>query len=324
MSLKSVEIDFNRMYEPRDIIEVIADNIRKTRNPLGLSNSAINTWWKDLGIKREGTTMLFTGLMYQLIPYIQNMTKRLESYETSWLKDKVGMVRILPKFLFRLFFGKPISREVKERFDNIVKNIARLLMKAGVDFCYKPEVDNYSGILLYDLGDIDSFKEHAKYVVSTLKNAGIKEVITVDPHTTYAFRVLYPKLIGEEIKAYTYFEVLNRYGIEGESNLKITIHDPCFYGRYLKVSDIPREVLSDLGVEIKETENHGKLTICCGGPLESLYPSYAKELGRRRVEELRKTGCPVIGMCPICLANLERAGLEIRDLSELLSEIILK
>jgi len=324
MSLEGPKVDFSRMYEPKDIIELIADNVRKTRNPLGLSNSAINTWWKDLGIKREGTTMLFTGLMYQLIPYIENMTKRLESYETSWLKDKVGMAKMLPKFLLRLLFGKPISKEVKERFDNIVKNIARLLMKASVDFCYKPEVDNYSGILLYDLGDIDGFKEHARYVVSSLKEAGVKEVITVDPHTTYAFRVLYPKLIGEEIKAYTYFETLSQHSIEGKSDLKITIHDPCFYGRYLKVSDVPRVILSNLGVEVRETENHGKLTICCGGPLESLYPSYAKELGKRRVEELKKTGCPIIGMCPICLANLGRAGIEIKDLSELLSEIILK
>ena len=323
MSSNDFKIDLNRMYKPRDIIELIADNIRKTRNPLGLSNSAINTWWKNLRIKREGTSMLFTGLMYQLVPYIENMTRYLEKYEASWLKDKIGMAKMVPKFLLRSLFGKPVSKEVKKRFDNIVRNIAQLLIRVNVDFCYKPEVDNYSGILLYDLGDIDSFKNHATYVISSLKKAGIKEVITVDPHTTYAFRVLYPKLIGEEIKAYTYFEVISKCDIKGKSNLKITIHDPCFYGRYLKVSDVPRDILRRLGVKIEETENHGKLTICCGGPLESLYPSYAKELGRRRIEELKKTGYPIVGMCPICLANLGRAGAEVKDLSEVLSKIIL-
>ena len=35
------------MYNPRDIIDLIAANVRKTRNPFGVPGSQINTWWKD-------------------------------------------------------------------------------------------------------------------------------------------------------------------------------------------------------------------------------------------------------------------------------------
>jgi hypothetical protein len=34
------------MYNPRYIIDVLADNIRKTRNPFGAGNGTVNKWWK--------------------------------------------------------------------------------------------------------------------------------------------------------------------------------------------------------------------------------------------------------------------------------------
>ena len=35
-----------RMYNPRDIIDLIAANVRKTRNPFGVPGSQFNTWWR--------------------------------------------------------------------------------------------------------------------------------------------------------------------------------------------------------------------------------------------------------------------------------------
>ncbi|HEB51425.1 MAG TPA: (Fe-S)-binding protein, partial [Desulfobulbus sp.] len=35
---------------------------------------------------------------------------------------------------------------------------------------------------------------------------------------------------------------------------------------------------------------------------------------------LQATGRPLVTMCPICLANLRRAGAEVMDLSTLLAE----
>ena len=324
MSEVEVKIEMNAMYDPFIIIELMASNLKKTRNPLGLSNDKINTWWKGLDIPKEGETMLYTGLMYPLIPYIEFMTKKLEGYEKSFMKKFIGLAKYVPKPLFRMLFGKPISKEEKERFDNIVRTIAKLLLKAGVDYFYNPELDIYSGILLYDLGDIDGFIQHAEYVVSRLKEAGVKKVITVDPHTTFALKELYPKYINADLEVQTYFEVLNSANIEATSDASVTIHDPCFYGRYLKLSLIPRELLKKLGVKIVDVKNSMEYTVCCGGPLESLYPTYSKQIAERRVAELKKTGLPIIAMCPICLANLKRGGLVAEDLSEFLAKILLK
>ena len=58
------------MFNPRDIIDLIAANVKKTRNPFGVPNSQLNTWWRGLpGFTRQpGDPLLLTGLMYQAIP----------------------------------------------------------------------------------------------------------------------------------------------------------------------------------------------------------------------------------------------------------------
>ncbi len=137
----------------------------------------------------------------------------------------------------------------------------------------------YSGILLYDLGDLRYFKEHAKYVAKVLKENKVTKIITVDPHTTYALKVLYPKYIHISFDVVTYLELLN---LEGDVSKKVTLHDPCFYGRYLEISDCPRRLLKGIGVEVMDLQRNGKFTHCCGGPAESLSPKLADEIRKKK------------------------------------------
>ena len=110
-----------------------------------------------------------------------------------------------------------------------------MLTKSGVDFFYHPEMDFYSGILLYDLGDQEGFVEHARFVARTLKLHGVQKIITVDPHTTYALKELYPKYTGVSFEVQPYFALLRPDEVSrGNGRPPVAIHDPCFYGRYLK------------------------------------------------------------------------------------------
>ena len=43
------------MYKPRDIIELIADNVKKTGNPFGAPNKVINGWWKNVPLPGKVT-----------------------------------------------------------------------------------------------------------------------------------------------------------------------------------------------------------------------------------------------------------------------------
>ncbi|MCK5311578.1 MAG: (Fe-S)-binding protein, partial [Desulfobacteraceae bacterium] len=117
-----------------------------------------------------------------------------------------------------------------------------------------------------------------------------------------------------------YFELLDLE--PKECGLEVTMHDPCFFGRYLKVSDIPRKVLSNMGITTSEIRNQGEFTSCCGGPAESLSPNLSNEIMKKRVEELKEPGSPIIAYCPICLGHLKKSGANVEDLSTLLARHI--
>ena len=305
------------MFDPREIIEVIASNVRKTRNPFGVPGSVINTWWRDLPLRREGDALLFTGLMYQSVPYIEQTTRYLARLEDTRWARAIRYGRVVPSFLVGLGFRFLTATQEKKKFNGMVRDIAKILVKCNVDFFYRPELDHYSGILLYDLGDDEGFSRHAAFVAKKLKARGIKKLITVDPHTTYAMKVLYPKYTGESFQVKTYFELATIRAKGGKK--QVTLHDPCFYGRYLGLSDVPRKVIENLGMEHLPVRNSGIFTSCCGGPAESVSPKLTKEVLGRRVDELKATGAPVVSMCPICLGNLLGSGVEAEDLSTLIA-----
>ncbi len=310
------------MYNPRHIIDLIAINVRKTGNPFGVPAAMINQWWKGVpqGTRREGDALLFTGLMYQSIPYIENTTRYLERFEgTPWagyLKFS-KYTRYVPNWLVGWAFVCLTSRAERRKYNGIVQGIYRILKKAQVDFFYRPELDGYSGILLYDLGDHQGFIRHARAMAKNLKLHGVKKIITVDPHTTYALKVLYPKYAGASFEVQTYFELIDFKA--GNGHPPVAVHDPCFYGRYLDLSEVPLKVLHNLGVGCVEVRRSGNFTHCCGGPAESVSPALTREILGHRVEELKATGAPVVTMCPICLANLTKAGVEVEDLSSLIA-----
>jgi Fe-S oxidoreductase len=311
------------MFNPRDIIDLIAANVKKTRNPFGVPSSRINTWWKGSPgfTRRPGDALLFTGLMYQAIPYIEATTRYLERLEGSRGADFLRFARFsryIPGFLVGWGFSLLTSKAEKQQFNGILHSIRRLLEKSEVGFFYRPEMDFYSGILLYDLGDQQGFEEHARLVARTLKLHGVDKIITVDPHTTYALKELYPKYTGVSFEVQPYFTLLNLEPASSNGRPPVTLHDPCFYGRYLKLSDGPRRLLTDLGLKYVDVRNCGEFTSCCGGPAESVSPALNREILGHRVEELQATGAPVVTFCPICLANLLKAGLPVEDLANYL------
>jgi len=308
------------MYNPQDIIDLIADNVKKTKNPFGIPKFMANTWWKNTTVGRDGDALLFTGLMYQFVPYIDKTTHYLELYEDTDWANYLPYTKYIPKILSGVGLALLTSGKEKKASNKILHNIVRILKKSNVDFCYKPELDDYSGILLYDLGDQDGFVQHAKFVAANLKKAGIKKIITVDPHTTYALKVLYPKYTGENFEVKTYFELINFSSNNGSR--RITLHDPCFYGRYLELSDVPQNVLGKLDIECVNVRNSGEFTNCCGGPGASISPKLSKEILDRRVEELTSTGLPIIAMCPICLGNIRKTGANVEDLSTLIGRYV--
>ncbi len=297
------------MIKPKNLIRLLSTNIKKSGNPVGIADREINTWWRDVEIKRNGKWLLFTGLLYQIVPYAEVIARFFEKIEDTFIQDFVQVLNLFSKYPLRLL----IDRKLKNHVDIIIQGIYEILENNGVDVYYIPEADGYSGILLHDLGMDEMFEEHAKAVLDRLERIGARKIITIDPHTTYALKMLYPKKF--EIKAY--FEVID---VSGECDQDVVIHDPCYYGRYLCISDAYRKVLRNIGIRYTDVKNSGKLTSCCGGLMNVISPKISKEIAKLRLEELGDK--KIVTLCPICLENLRRLGADVEDFALLLKRCI--
>jgi len=307
---------------------MLIDNVRRYKFPLPIEAKVLTSWANELKIPRDKEVILYTGGLYQLIPYVESTVNYLEGLEGRrgvGIAVKIG--KALGKVIdFTKIVAKP-SKDVIRRQEDILKAIAKALGKINIDFGYLYEEEPYSGILLHDLGMRDEFEKHARFVVNLFKEKGIKKVITIDPHSTYALKHLYPKFLGAiDFDVISYIEILARSNFEGKCrDLTYVIHDSCIYARYENLIDELRSVIDALGVRYIEPENSRELTYCCGGPIEMLSPRLAKKIAERRTNELKKYGKKVVVACPICYVNLKRTAkgeLEIHDLSEIIARCL--
>ena len=311
------------MYKPQFVTRFVKESIARSGNPLGIHPSELR-WWDGLKLSepKSGRRILFTGMLYQLSPYLSRIAGMLLRFEETFIERAAESLLQFPLLqrLLSMHISR-VSREEKEYYNGIVKKIALNLLKRKIEYTYDPRLDLYSGILLHDLGLENEFVNHASRVAKVLNEGEVWEVITIDPHTTYALKVLYPEYINFEIQVKTYFELLEKRSNSITKPEKmyeaITLHDPCYYGRYLELSDVPRRILETFGIEIIEVRNSGKLTSCCGGPVESFSPNLSGAMAKHRAEEL-DFGCKMVTMCPICLSNFRRVKAPFVDFAELL------
>jgi len=310
----------------RDIVGLMVDNLDKRGSVFPLSAKKANRWTEGLDIPRGGETVIYTGAMYQLLPYIVAMVGLLARVENTFLARFVFLGRFANKFVnLSAIAARPKKAEVK-RYNQILRNVAQLLQQADVEFGYLYEDDMYAGALAHDMGVDGSLRTHAERVTAMLRERGVKKVITLDPHTTNMFRSVYPTMIdGFDIEVKSYLEILAEAGSEPLRRIgeDVVIHDSCLYARSEGVIEEPRQLLERAGYTLKEPRESRVLTYCCGGPIEALFPKKSHDIALERVGQLRGTGgTQATTMCPMCLASLSKAAdgtLPMEDISTFLT-----
>ncbi len=306
------------------IIGLLSDNLKLRKSVLPLSKKSVTNWAKGLNIPKTGERVLYTGHMYQLMPSIAFLGKIIGMLENSALNKTLGLGRFFNKIINVSMFITWPSRKMRNLYDKRLRNIAEMLTKSGIEYGYLYGKEMYTGALIYDMGVDDVFIKHAHRVYQMLKDKGVTSVITVDPHTTEMLREIYPKYIKDyKLEVKSYLEVLNEVDIKLDNipDKEVVVHDSCVYARGLDVLDQPVNLLEKAGVNILEFNDSKKLTQCCGGPIESLFPAKSVEIAKKRVSQLNKNGCKeIVSMCPICLFNLQHAAegteIQVKDISE--------
>lgn len=309
----------------KDVLDIVAENIRKTGMPVQIPKETVFKWAEGLGMQKGSETVLFTGALYQLTPFITSVVEKLESVEKSKMASVLMKVTKEMGSLTKLIV-RPPKEEMEKQYE-VLTRIVMLLRRSGNDVGYLYDDDMYSGVLLYDMGLDDEFQEHAKKVFRRFRELGVKNLITVDPHTTHVMRDVYKEFLPNyDLTVKNYLEVLATSEMSPTNTLseKITIHDPCLYARYSKIIEQPRKLLRDGGINIVEPDRTKELTFCCGGPIESIAPSLAKQISRMRMDELCSKCNNILVMCPICYTNLSRVkpdGVTVEDVSSYLYSI---
>ncbi len=307
------------------VLGILIDNLKKRGSVLPLSKKKSTGWARGLDIPEGGETILYTGHMYQLIPTISTMAAAMAKLEDSWVTRFMDLGRIANKFFNVSVFMSWPDRSMQREFDRTLRRIAVLLREAGVNFGYLYEKEMYSGALVHDQGADESFIVHARKVQRLLAENGVRRVITVDPHTTNMLKSVYPEMLGDfDVEVKSYLELLDELGIEPARKIEgeVTLHESCINARYEDIIEQPRRLLGRTGMKIHLPELSGSNTHCCGGPIESLFPSKAHVVAESRVGQLREKGSEVAAMCPICMVNLRGASsgkdVTIKDISEYL------
>ena len=310
---------------PRSI-ELLKNNILDSMHPFRLELSNCGIWCRG-EIK---PTILYSGCLYSTMQIVLSKERFIELVTKDPSRDIFSiMASIYVKLgpLYRRFI-----RITQGRLIDIAAKAFEILNFIGYEVgCLKREP--YPGMLLYELGYINEFKDYANRVYSILKEEGVKEIITIDPHVYELLKYIYPEYVdGYDLKIQNFLDIVIEAYRRGDIRFKsvngesIAFHDPCHYSKssYRRIINEPRELLKAMGYTLKEPFRSREMSMCCGGPIETYFSTLAREVAKRRLKELKGVDSDLIGVaCPICLTSflsVSGEGYRIMDIIELIYE----
>lgn len=216
-----------------------------------------------------------------------------------------------------------VDETTRAKAPEIAEAMQKLLKAQKVKFSVLAKGTDGWG--LHDLGLWALAAEKASEFAGFIKESGAKTVVANCPAVVYALREWYPTLglkLDAEVLHHT--EYLDKLGVAGKFQGKVTFHDPSYLGRYLGVFDAPRNLIGKVkGAELVEcyfTRDKANPT----GPLLAFFnEAWVNQVAARRAAELALAAPTVITAAPASKRNLApvaaAAGLKVLDIAELLA-----
>ncbi len=261
----------------------------------------------------------------------------IPSYQRAeWVKAlNAPVVDENPEFEYLYWIG--CAGSIDSRAQNITKSMINILNKAGVSYAILGEHEKCSGEIAKRLGEEGRFQQIALENIEIFEMYGVKKIITHCPHCYTVFKYEYPELGGnyDVIHHSVFLNKLireNKIQIARPLNLTATYHDPCNLGRAHGIYNPPREILKMAVNKITEPIRRESRSFCCGGGGGNSFYSVPEKIkiSQLRIRQLSETGADTVCIsCPFCATMFEDAkkiegleGLSVRDISEIISEIM--
>jgi len=237
-----------------------------------------------------------------------------------------------------------------ERNRKVARAFATCLDAAGIPFAILGQEESCTGDPARRMGNDYVFQMLATGNIETLNRyqMGERTIVTACPHCFNSIGVEYGQLGGtfrvvhhaaylRELLAGGRLRVIDadaRSDGSGGTGRSVTLHDSCYLTRYNGIVEEPREVLGSIaGLELREMENRGKQTFCCGagGGRMWMEETRGTRINESRTAQALATGASTVATeCPFCMTML-KDGLEAAqsgtggtvraiDIAELLAE----
>ncbi len=228
----------------------------------------------------------------------------------------------------------------------VVGKLARLLVRAGVDFAILGEEESCCGLPAYWTGHRDLFTSIATRAVRRLDELGAQTIVTVSGSCLGAIRSKYPEYASApRARVLHATELLARLVEEGKLPLprpvrrRVTYHDPCYLGRQSEpplvwegeyktthgcmtyadpprqinrgvagVFDEPRSLLRAIeGLDFVEMARIREYSFCCGGG--GGVPMAHPEMARRTALQRLEEAASVEADCLVTACHHCRSNL---------------
>ncbi|MBY7124881.1 (Fe-S)-binding protein [Bacillus sp. 16GRE42] len=254
-------------------------NIERQGNPWGLNRKERETW-------RQGDDEV-------TVPTVKEKSKAGEEFEYLFWVGSMG--------------------SYDNRSQKIAISFTKLMNEAGISFAILGNKEKNSGDTPRRLGNEFVFQEMATKNIEEFEKAGVKKIVTIDPHAYNTFKNEYPDF-GLQAEVYHHTELLAQWVKEGR--LKpvhaieetVTYHDSCYLGRYNEVYEAPRDILKAIpGVNLVEMARNRETGMCCGagGGLMWMEETAGSRINVARTEQALAVEPSIIGTgCPYCLTMI--------------------
>lgn len=215
--------------------------------------------------------------------------------------------------------------------ESSLRSMVQVLDRAGVSYGVLAE-ESCSGHHSRRQGEELQFQTLGNENIDRFEENRVAKVVTGCPHCFHTIRREYPTLReGFEVETMHHSELLAELIQQGKVKLngaagdgrKLTFHDPCYLGRYEKVTDEPRSVIARAGFDITELGRRRERTYCCGGGSAGFARDIEddpKRVDQERKDEIKASGAEVlVTACPECKMMLDATVEETLDLVELVA-----
>ena len=197
-------------------------------------------------------------------------------------------------------------------FQKSLRSLGEILRAQGKTFGVLSK-ERCTGDVAKRTGNEYQYQELATANVEDLQNAGVNKVVTSCPHCLKTLGHDYQQFgfTGKVVHSSVLVEQLTRHEqpvqLDDEA---VTVHDPCYLGRYAGEHEAPRALLERYGAGVSEPERTKDNPVCCGAGGGLLFEEHESgtRISQARFEQLQATGANTIVMgCPFCSLMLKGA-----------------